>query len=43
MENSNNCKPIAFKKNCDNRFGEFFIVLVLFILLALIVSAVYSY
>ena len=28
---------------CNNRFGDLFIILVLFILLAIIVSAVYSY
>lgn len=29
--------------NCNNRFGDLFIILVLFILLAIIVSAVFTY
>ena len=38
----NKCNKII-PNNTNNRYSEFFIVLVLFILLALIISAVYSY
>ena len=37
-----NCNNIMTKK-IDNKYSEYFIVLVLFILLALIISTVYYY
>lgn len=36
-------KPCNNNDSCNNRFGNTFIILVLFILLAIIVSAVFTY
>lgn len=41
--NKSTCTTTSTRCNDNNRFGDFFIILVLFILLAIIVSAVFTY
>ncbi len=41
--NKSTCTSASTTARGNNKFGDFFIVLVLFILLAIIVSAVFTY